>query len=492
MPVGRSAQVPRRPTDSEFTTRGSPKGMFMQIGEAARTHAGTMAGTPRADSAAGAAAKGTEAGRDLDSRIAGRELAVAVVERMAILPAARAEPARIEAARKQASTDPAGSVASVLRSAVAASGAQADDVVKRLLEQVDGGIASGERALERMGYDPKQVAAAAVAFRERLSARVDSYAQAQQAAVESAQVSAAHVRRERGRIELVTQDGDVVRIAYRARESERVTVAGSQGGQGSALSARIATDQSARIRVSVRGELDAGELAAIEDFLGKIDALAMHFYDGDAEAAFAAAAALQVDPEEIVRYAVKLSVRERYAMTAQVQAPPVPSGQSATTTAAAPASAATSSPVAGAPSTAAPAAGDRDQASATAPAAAATAPAELTPSAPQADGVTAASASEAPASGLDTIRRFVQSVLETAATPLSVYGAALQWGVRMELTEALLDEARSDARPRPGADLLVAVMHTAADVAELEANPEAVYAPVRLEPALRAPRVARD
>src|SRR5690606_34624209 len=144
-----------------------------------------------------------------------------------------------------------------------------------------------------------------------------SYAEASQTAAQTAQVSAAYVRKERGRIELVTRDGDVVRIGYRARESERVNVAGVQDTHGSAVSARIVTDQSARLSVSVRGALDADELAAIEAFLGRIDALATQFYDGDAEAAFAAAAALQVDPQEIVRYSVKLSVRERYAMGAQ-------------------------------------------------------------------------------------------------------------------------------------------------------------------------------
>src|SRR5690606_37100052 len=129
---------------------------------------------------------------------------------------------------------------------------------------------------------------------------------------------------------------------------------GVQDTHGSAVSTRIVTDQSARLSVSVRGALDADELAAIEAFLGGIDALATQFYDGDAEAAFAAAAALQVDPQEIVRYSVKLSVRERYAMGAQMPAAPVSYEPLPATPAAvplAPVAAPSNAATAGAPST---------------------------------------------------------------------------------------------------------------------------------------------
>ena len=48
-----------------------------------------------------------------------------------------------------------------MRSAVAASGAPAESLVKGLLDEVDAGIASARSVLERMGYDPKQVSAIA-------------------------------------------------------------------------------------------------------------------------------------------------------------------------------------------------------------------------------------------------------------------------------------------------------------------------------------------
>jgi hypothetical protein len=467
----------------------------MQVGEAARHQPGPITNT-RAQRAQGTpdspAARSGEIRRDLDSLAAGRVLAASVLERIAVIRAARVEHSAGAGVRPQAESDPAGSVASALRSAVAASGAPAESLVRDLLDEVDAGIASARSVLARMGYDPKQVAAAALQFRERVGARIDSYAAEPAATADSAQVSAAHVRKERGRIELVTQDGDVVRIGFRVRDAERVTVAGVRDADGSAFRARIASDQSMRFAVSVHGELDAGELKAIEEFIGKVDALATSFYDGDVEAAFAAAAGLHADPEEIVRYGVELSVRERYAMRAQLPGAPLPKADAA---AAAPPDAAVTP---GPSVTPKPAERRAPDANTVAPAAQASAEATVhaedmgAAAAGQAQGAGSANEREQPASGLDTIRRFVKEVLETARTPLSVYGAALQWAVKLELTEALLDKSRPDERPRPGADMLVAVMHTAADVAELKANPAAVYVPVRIGTGRRGSRVTRD
>ena len=293
----------------------------MQIGEAARSHAGTMASgcAPAHRSCGTGRVEGAR--RELDSQAAGRVFAVEVLRRIAVVHAARVERSTVETARPQpAQADAVATVAGALRAAVAAVEPSGGDPVPRLLREVHAGIASAGKTLERMGYDSHQVATAAVRFRERVGAALDTQVARPPAAVEGAAVSATHVRKERGSIELVTQDGDVVRIRFRSRESERVDVAGVQGEQGGALSARVVTQHSARLKVAVHGELDAAELKAIEDFLGAVDTPAAEFYGKDAEAAFAAAAAVQADPQEIARYAVKFSLSERYEVRARVQA----------------------------------------------------------------------------------------------------------------------------------------------------------------------------
>jgi hypothetical protein len=391
--------------------------------------------------------------------------AAEVLRRLAVVEAARVERSGDETAPRQpAHADPFAAVAGALRAAVAMSKLGAGDPVPRLLSEVDAGIAGARNTLVRMGYDARQVAAAAVHFRERVGAALGSYADPRAGAVDGAAVSATHIRKERGSIELVTQDGDVVRIRFRSRESERVDLAGVQDAEGSALSARIATQHSARLKVAVHGELDAGELAAIENFLGGVNALATEFYDGDAEAAFAAAAELQADAQEIARYAVRLSLSKRFDVRAQVQGQPLPShdrspaagpvcvGQVSRQAPSVGASVVTPSTPSAAPIAPSPDASDP----ATAPQ---VAQASGTPG-PSAPG--AAPARKASEDGLDSIRQFLQRVLAAAQAPVNLYGIALDWGVKIELTATLFEAARPEARMRQGADLLANVLDGAA------------------------------
>jgi hypothetical protein len=433
----------------------------MQISEAARSHAGAMANAcAPAQARRSCETAGSGGGRrDLDSHAAGRVFAAEVLRRVAVLHVVRVEGSNAEPAPPQTTqADPVAAVAGALRTAVAAAEPNAGDRVPQLLRDVDAGIASAGKTLERMGYDAKQVAAAGARIRQAVGASLDTETPRQPPAVEGAAVSATHVRKARASIELVTQDGDVVRIRFRSRDFERVDVAGVQTAQGSALSARIATQHSAGLKVAVHGDLDAAERKAIEDFLGGVDALASEFYGKDAEAAFAAAAELEADPQEIARYAVKLSLKERYEVRAQVQGQPL-----ALQPAPSAPSAASAGPASQAPSSSAP------ESQPSGPAAQVVVPssAQATeqPPAPVQDAeAPTPDAPDAPPSrsGLDTIHEFLRNVLDHARTPVNVYGIALEWSVRIELTAALLEAARPDVGPRPGADLLANVLDGAA------------------------------
>jgi hypothetical protein len=78
--------------------------------------------------------------------------------------------------------------------------------------------------------------------------RVRISPQAEQAGVEQTAVEAAVARKERGSIELRTQDGDLVRIRFRTREAEHAAVNATAGPEGTSVSAQLSTRQSSRLR----------------------------------------------------------------------------------------------------------------------------------------------------------------------------------------------------------------------------------------------------
>jgi hypothetical protein len=229
--------------------------------------------------------------------------------------------------------------------------------------------------------------------------------------------------------------------------------------------------------MAVSGDLDAGELEAIEDFLGQVDTLATEFYDGDVEAAFAAGAALAADADEIARFSVRLSLSERVSVAARVSGAPAPlagaNASSNTTPAAADADASSSQAQTGAP--VAPAGAD---AAAPTHAASSAAPGDASgvqpvPQAPQAAPGTSAPQT-ASADPLATLRSFVQRVLDAARTPLAVRGVALDWRVKIELTAALFEARRPQQAAAPAEQMLDRIMDRAAAQADAQAGAAAV------------------
>ncbi|MCC6532176.1 MAG: hypothetical protein IT531_06480 [Burkholderiales bacterium] len=331
-------------------------------------------------------------------------------------------------------------------------------------------------------------AGAARAERERGSAA------APEPAAEAA-ASARITRKERGALDLVTQDGDVVRIRFRARESQQVSVASAtaaSGAQGNV--AQVDYSQRSRTRLEVQGDLDADELKAIQDFVGQVDALAAEFFAGDIEAAFAAGSALHYDAAEIARYSLKLSLSERVrAVGMECLAAPagdiagaaapagVASGAAANVATAGVAASAASS---GAGTTSAESGGGTSSrtsaASAPAMSARADQPAATTGSdaQPMPAGAEASAApppgsepTAAPASAnpLATIGAFVQRLFAAADQPLGVQGYKLAWSVKVAFAAEVIASIPPPPQARGGMDLLTDVLGGAATQAGAQA-----------------------
>jgi hypothetical protein len=134
----------------------------------------------------------------------------------------------------------------------------------------------------------------------------------------------AAMRRQKGSVSILTQDGDTVQIRFQTRAGVAVQSSTETTSEGTTTSTSVHAFASGRVRVEVNGELDAEELKAIGSLMDKVDALAAQFFEGDTQAAFSAAAELGFDAGEIAGFALRLSVKEYSQVRSQAPAVAAP------------------------------------------------------------------------------------------------------------------------------------------------------------------------
>ena len=322
----------------------------------------------------------------------------------------------------------AGAVARTLKAALAQGGDS-----QALLAKVQEGLAAAQTRLAERGFDPAQVAAAASQFTSQVANLLegsgpsgDAPAVADTTSALSATVQIA--RKERGSLTLTTQDGDVLRIRFRNSERQSLELSSLESSSAQATSVSLSSRERSRTRVDVEGSLDAGELKAIQDFVGKVDTLANEFFDGDVEAAFAAAAELDFDVDEIAGFSLKLSLSER------VQASAV---QRTTTGSTAPAPPPQAQPQPAPVATEVPTPAAQDTVT--------EAPVAAVPATPEKNA--AVPAAQTTTDPLQSLQDFMRKAFQIADAPLSVSGYKLAWSAKLQLVA----EAVSVAVPRGGA-----------------------------------------
>jgi hypothetical protein len=229
---------------------------------------------------------------------------------------------------------------------------------------------------------------------------------------------------EAGALQLVTAQGDRVTIRFREGAAFATGAAGAASEATTAPSALLAEG---RVQISVRGNLNADELKAINDLLSQVDSLASQFFSGDLQGAFSAAAALNADPGEIARYSLHLTY-------AQLGVGPVASTPATSTVPAAPVAPAApaASSDAGSTSSDASAAssGDADGTSGDG--------SNTSGSASPSTGTDSSSAPTSSASPQQTIGSFIQDVLGklAAATGGGSFNFSMKW--KLELLASAL------------------------------------------------------
>lgn len=145
--------------------------------------------------------------------------------------------------------------------------------------------------------------------------------------------------RQRSTVRIRTQDGDVVTLMFRQRESIAATSAADASGSVTELE----MSSRSRMDLKVRGELDDGELQAIKAVFERAQEIAGSFFGGDLAEAFAKASELEFDRSELAKVKMKFREQEvtriRFAQTQPypILQPAVPATSAEPPAAAAPA-----------------------------------------------------------------------------------------------------------------------------------------------------------
>lgn len=203
----------------------------------------------------------------------------------------------------------------------AAAGASAERL-GQLREQARAGIEQGfaeaRDILDGLGLLQGQVAADIDETYQRIQEGLGQLQQPQTEAAPSAGGYAVAAYQERFAataqtfdLAVTTRDGDRLRIsiAQAAASYSEQGVLAAGDGQGGAMAAysRSSSVQMGAFQISVEGELDEQEMAALGDLLKQVEGLSSSFYAGDMAGAFDRAMALDMDGSQLASLSLRLT-----------------------------------------------------------------------------------------------------------------------------------------------------------------------------------------
>ena len=193
-----------------------------------------------------------------------------------------------------------------------------------LRESVDSSLQDATSQLQALGVNVEDVAALAESIRSQLESFIGAAGSAQAGGASQESVAGAgvsFVQKQKTKLELVTQEGDVVRLSLRSRVTVAAGGVATSTADGTASSAAATVISGSKFELSVDGNLNDEEIAAIRDVLTKVEALAEVFFRGDVQAAFAAAADLQIDGDQLASVALDLTLKQRLRAVGFVSQP---------------------------------------------------------------------------------------------------------------------------------------------------------------------------
>ena len=123
----------------------------------------------------------------------------------------------------------------------------------------------------------------------------------------TAKVTLKHHQSSRAGLLIETQEGDVVRLRISSRDAFTLNASVNPSGEQFEFSHASKT----RVKLTVDGDLNAEELAAIQGVVDQAGALAQQFFNGETSAAFETAAALNIDGQQLANVGLRLHHREQ-------------------------------------------------------------------------------------------------------------------------------------------------------------------------------------
>lgn len=123
-------------------------------------------------------------------------------------------------------------------------------------------------------------------------------------------LSAESTLRQRSTIKIRTQEGDVVKLDLRRRESFSAEDVSLRGPEGSFTSTEVSVSSRSRLAFTVKGDINEKEFAAIKGVFERAESIAADFFGGDLAKAFDAASSLDYDSEQLARVSLRLRERE--------------------------------------------------------------------------------------------------------------------------------------------------------------------------------------
>jgi hypothetical protein len=197
--------------------------------------------------------------------------------------------------------------------------AAGNDGAQALQNAVELGLQEAAHHLQGLGVSAEDIAAAADALRGQLEGLISASGTQGEIAV-----GGRLTEKQRTKLEIITQEGDVVKLSLRTRITTTLSGAAVNGSNGTAAAAQGTTIVGNKLELSVEGNLNAEEAAAIRHVLMNVEEMAEDFFAGDLQAAFAAASDLGIDGEQLASVAIKMSSRQRMTATGFLTQPLLP------------------------------------------------------------------------------------------------------------------------------------------------------------------------
>jgi len=217
-------------------------------------------------------------------------------------------------ADEQAGNDLAGTVSSALNSL---NGSSPPDAVAAVKDAATGAIQQTTQDLSSGAGSsaPSQIDSAVSQVQDQLQSLYSAYfdhAGSAQGADSVTATGAKLISNAMGMLEIHTREGDTITLSFASKTG--VSVGNLQATSGGVQFAGndIQAFSRSRVTISVQGDLNAGELQAVQDLVGQVNHLADGFFGGDVSAALAQGSGLNLDGSQLADYSLHLALKQTF------------------------------------------------------------------------------------------------------------------------------------------------------------------------------------